>query len=319
MGHALPAAGACIARSLDQRAVDLRQRVGDRADHQQRVEMHIGDDDRELGEQQEVERLRGETEVHHGLIERAGTAEERDPGNGADDGGGEEGDGAEQKEDDAHRVVAHVKDQEIGDVEAEKEGDGPHDCRELEGTEVDAQGRGAGEDLAVAVEQEGGVDADAVVVEEADDQEEQRRQCEQDEEDRRQRQHLQPRYGPRWKTARPCVRYGVRPLAPAGAFNTTAGGEGSDPSSTVCECVHCGACQAAFLVLSRQRISGMMRVPNCSMPMTKSSNVSITPRTPGTVDISSSMRATLAQEPTRTPWLVGSLSPPSSARRFGWL
>ena len=31
-------------------------------------------------------------------------------------------------------------------------------------------------------------------------------------------------------------------------------------------------------------MSGIMRVPNCSMPMTKSSNVSMTPRTPGTSD-----------------------------------
>ncbi len=44
----------------------------------------------------------------------------------------------------------------------------------------------------------------------------------------------------------------------------------------------------------RDVINGMIRVPNCSMPMTKWSNVIITPRTPGTAASSSSIRATLA-------------------------
>ena len=61
---------------------------------------------------------------------------------------------------------------------------------------------------------------------------------------------------------------------------------------------------AACRNVSRQRIKGRMRVPNCSMPITKSSNVSITPRT---VDNSSSIAATEAYDPTSTPWLVGSV------------
>jgi len=39
---------------------------------------------------------------------------------------------------------------------------------------------------------------------------------------------------------------------------------------------------------------GMIRVPNCSMPITKSSKVSSTPPVPGTDATSSNIRATLA-------------------------
>ena len=50
----------------------------------------------------------------------------------------------------------------------------------------------------------------------------------------------------------------------------------------------------AALISFLQRISGRMRVPNCSMPMTKSSKVSMTPSTPGTSASSSSNRAIVA-------------------------
>ena len=53
-----------------------------------------------------------------------------------------------------------------------------------------------------------------------------------------------------------------------------------------------GRAHAAALISFLHRISGRMRVPNCSMPITKSSNVSITPCTPAPPASSSSIRAT---------------------------
>ncbi len=52
--------------------------------------------------------------------------------------------------------------------------------------------------------------------------------------------------------------------------------------------------QTCHAVAPRLRISGWMRVPKFSIPSTKSSKVIITPCTPGTVAISSSMAATWA-------------------------
>ena len=52
--------------------------------------------------------------------------------------------------------------------------------------------------------------------------------------------------------------------------------------------------QAAMGRLIRDFMSGWMRVPNCSMPMMKSSKVSIAPATPGTAPSSSIIFATLA-------------------------
>jgi len=51
-----------------------------------------------------------------------------------------------------------------------------------------------------------------------------------------------------------------------------------------------------------------------SMPVTKSSNVNMTPLTPGTVSTSSSMRATEAYEPTSVPMLK--LIAPSGSAMF---
>ena len=47
-----PEAGAEIARRLDHARVDARQHEGDRADHEDDVDLRHADDHRELGEQQ---------------------------------------------------------------------------------------------------------------------------------------------------------------------------------------------------------------------------------------------------------------------------
>ena len=55
--------GAGVARRLEQAAVDAHHRVEDRHHHEQRVEVHIGQHDREVGEQQELERLVDQAEL----------------------------------------------------------------------------------------------------------------------------------------------------------------------------------------------------------------------------------------------------------------
>ena len=52
-----PAAAAAVQRRLDDGAVDAGHGVEDRHDHEQGEQMHVGDDHREIGEQQELERL----------------------------------------------------------------------------------------------------------------------------------------------------------------------------------------------------------------------------------------------------------------------
>ena len=52
-----PAAAAAVERRLDDRAVDAGHGVEDRHDHEQREQMHVGDDHREIREQQKLQRL----------------------------------------------------------------------------------------------------------------------------------------------------------------------------------------------------------------------------------------------------------------------
>ena len=128
--HGAPAAGAGIARGLQQRRVDLRQRVGDRADHQQREQMHVGDDDGEVGEQQEVERLRGDAAGPCSAWLKAPLR----PRNGIQAMVRmmpEVKNGMAHSRNSTVRIggAAHVEDQEIGDVEAEEQRDRPDDER----------------------------------------------------------------------------------------------------------------------------------------------------------------------------------------------
>ena len=155
----------------------------------------------------------------------------------------------------------------------------PDNEGEFQRADIDAPGRRRGQQLAVIVQHECRIDARPVIVVKADDQEQRGRQREQHHQDQRKRTNLQPRDQP-----------GRQP-------------RGSPPARTCCLPPTQGERQnraqsrgihAAILVSLRDRISGMMRVPNCSMPMMKSSNVIITPRTPGTAASSSSIRATEA-------------------------
>jgi hypothetical protein len=61
-----------------------------------------------------------------------------------------------------------------------------------------------------------------------------------------------------------------------------------------------GSAPATRFCSARERISGWIRVPNCSIPEMKSSNVSITPCTPGADASSSNMLVTEAWEPINT-------------------
>ena len=130
----LPAGRAGVVGGLEQRAVDAHHGVEDRHDHEQRVQVHEGEHHREVGEQQPLERrcrsaptpisawltsplrpssgtheiMRITFEVQNGIVQSD-----------------------EQRR--LHGDRAHVEGQEIGDREAEHQGDGPDDQAEFQG------------------------------------------------------------------------------------------------------------------------------------------------------------------------------------------
>ena len=182
-----------------------------------------------------------------------------------------------------------------------KQRDRPDDRGELQGAAVEPERRRAGDQVVIVVQQESRIDSDPVVVEEADHQEQRRRQREEHQQDQRQRRDLQPRHDP----AADLIDGIVGQLrhasdGPATSWSCTmrvhdrlVREPGRHRGCLSCR-ARCSGHHAALFTTSRHRISGRIRVPNCSMPMTKSSNVSMTPRTPGTAASSSSMRATVA-------------------------
>ena len=96
-----------------------------------------------------------------------------------------------------------------------------------------------------------------------------------------------PLVGPCWANASASSHDAVRhlPLLPPG--------KGARVAEQGCERLRGDRVHAAS-ASARLCIKGWMRWPNCSMPITKSSNVNITPRTPGTSATWSSIRATAA-------------------------
>ena len=158
------------ARGLDQRLVDPDHGVEDRHDHEQRVEMDEAQDHREVGVEQPFLRLVDEAQRQQRGVDHAVAAEQRDPGDHADDVAGPERDRAEQEQRHLPGQRADVEGQEIGDREAEHRGDHPDDQAELERAEIGVPGDLLGEHVDVVLQAEGR-DQHVVgfVVEEADD------------------------------------------------------------------------------------------------------------------------------------------------------
>src|SRR6202022_2288068 len=90
-----------------------------------------------------------------------------------------------------------MEDQEVRNVESKKKRDRPHDDSKCQGTDIDPDRRRGGQEVAVVVEDEGWINAGAVVVEKTDDREQECRQSEQHDQDKSQRADLQPR-SQRW-------------------------------------------------------------------------------------------------------------------------
>ena len=199
-----------------------------------------------------------------------------------------------------------MKNEKVGDIEAEKQRDRPDDYREFQRAAIEPQRRRACQQLAIIVEHEGRIESGAVVIKEADDKEQRRRQQEEHQQDQRQRNDLQRGHCARGPFDR--QRLGLRRLRRKQRHRVQrscpAAHERAVDVRRVRRPPHCrlpaplqradSEHHAALFTRLRLRICGRIRVPNCSMPMTKSSKVIITPRTPGTADISSSMRATEA-------------------------
>ena len=186
---------------LDQRAVDAHHRVEDRHDHEQRVEVDEGEDHREVGVDQPFDRLADEADPDQRLVDEPVAAEQRNPRDHADDVRGPERDGADEEQRDLHRRRADMEGEEIGDEEADHEGDQPHREAELQRREIGLEGdaelgklvEAALEDLDVAARREGRDDLVFVVVPEAHHHGEAERDQEEHHEHRGERRDLQPR------------------------------------------------------------------------------------------------------------------------------
>ena len=165
-------------------------------------------------------------------------------------------------------------------LKSEEQRDRPDNHREFQRADIDAPGRRCGQQIVVVVQQERRIDADAVIVEEADDQEKPCRQHEQHQQD--QRHAVRPVTRTQSTTASGTVVPRERgagrglPAASDCRLAPRALRKASGCSMSVAAPSSIRA-YAAAMISFLQRISGRIRVPNCSMPMTKSSNVSITP------------------------------------------
>src|ERR1700728_3999471 len=193
-GYDAPAAGAGVVRRLDEAGIDPGHRVEDRNDHEQGIEVHIGDDYRKIGEQQKRQRLVDDAEAHEAAVEDAVAPEERYPRNHPDDVRGPERHRADQEQSDLHGQASHVEHQEIGNREPDDERDGPDDRRIFDRAGIESQRQARFEQLDVIVEDEGRDDLQASVVVETDHGNEDHRYSEKYQEDERERRLLQPRH-----------------------------------------------------------------------------------------------------------------------------
>ena len=173
--------------------------------------MDVGDDDGEVGEQQEGQRLRCDMQVHQDRL----NAPLR-PRNGIQAMVRmmpEVQNGMAQSKNSTVRVVAlrtwKIRNQAMlkprNSVIAQT-----MTC-EFQRAEIDAEGRRRGQKLAVIVEHEGRVDADAIVVEEADHEEQDGGKREQRQQYQREWANLQPGDQPGRKTAAPPACTGPDP------------------------------------------------------------------------------------------------------------
>jgi hypothetical protein len=86
-----------------------------------------------------------------------------------------------------------MEDQEIGNVEAQHQGHGPDDQRELERAGIEAKRHLGAEQVDIIIEDEGRDDLGAAEVEEADGQHDKHGQAEEQQQHDHERRHLQPR------------------------------------------------------------------------------------------------------------------------------
>ncbi len=92
-----PEIGAEIARGFEDVRVYAAEHEGDRPDHEDDVDLRHADHDREIGEQQRVDRLVNDPRLHEQDVDRSFLAEHRAPGENADQERGPERDDAQDE------------------------------------------------------------------------------------------------------------------------------------------------------------------------------------------------------------------------------
>ena len=172
--------------------IDFRHGIHDRSHHHHCQDMHISDDDGEIGKQQKVQWLLDEMGGEHRAVENAFPAEKRDPGNHADHVRSEERNRAGDQQSDAPVQRPHVEREKIGDEEADHHRDRLHQRRIFQRLQIEPDGDFRREDVKVVVEHEGRKDFQPVVVEKAHHDHEHERGDEHAQQHGRQRRGLQP-------------------------------------------------------------------------------------------------------------------------------
>src|SRR5579862_2954793 len=129
--------------------------------------MHIGNNDRKVGEQEKLERLVDDAECNERLVEYPIAPEEGNPGDHANDVRCPEGNGAQQEETDLPQKAPDVEHEEVRNGKADEQGDGPNDERELDGAQIKPRGKIRLEELDVIVELKRGHDVEPVEAEKA--------------------------------------------------------------------------------------------------------------------------------------------------------
>ena len=203
MPQRLPRTGAGVARGFEQGAINAHHRIEDRHDHEHGVEVHVGQQHREVGIQQPVLRLVDEVHGLQRLVDEAVAAQQRDPGDHADHVGGPEWHRADHEQQCLHRSRSHVKRQEIRQRKTQHQ-------RERPGAERKAQRRqirrrrhaqvtvfiemaAAFPQLGVVAQGEGWQQRVLVKIPEADHRDQPQRDEKEHDEHRRKRQRLQAR------------------------------------------------------------------------------------------------------------------------------
>src|SRR6266446_4866723 len=111
--------------------------------------MDVGNDDRESGIEQHLERLLDEMDVEQRRVDQPFLSQQRNPGNHPDDVRGPERDRADQKQADREQLVLNMKDQKISHQKSDDQREQPSQERKFERRHIEMEGLRGSENVDV--------------------------------------------------------------------------------------------------------------------------------------------------------------------------